>query len=250
MLIDSHVHIFNEYYNDIKNVIKNSKKSGIKKIINCSVNIETAKEIINLEKDNKGYLYSAIGIHPHYVKKYTYNDILALKKMLENEKVIAIGEIGLDYHYNKNKKKQKKLFKIQLTLAKKYKLPVIIHSRDSIIDVYKILKKYKLKGIIHCFSGNREEAIKFINIGFILGVGGIITFKKNSLKEVIKDIDLEYIVIETDSPYLTPEPYRKNINEPKYINEIVKKISVLKRTDINKVINNTYNNLCRIFDFS
>ncbi len=249
MLVDSHAHIYKENYDDIKDVVMDSKKYGVKKIINCSDNIETAKEVIDISKRYESFLYSSIGIHPHNVNKYNKKDIIELEKLIIDNNIIAIGEIGLDYFYDKNKYKQKKLFKIQLKLAEKYKLPVIVHSRNSNKDVYKLLRKYKVKGIVHCFSGNCNEANNFIKLGFLIGVGGIITFKKNNLKAVIKNIGLEYIVLETDSPYLTPEPFRKYKNEPKYIAEVAKKIADIKNIKYEDIIEISFNNLCRIFDF-
>ena len=166
-----------------------------------------------------------------------------------NNKIFAIGEIGLDYNYNnQNKEEKKNLFNKQLDLAEKYKLPIIVHTRDSIQDCFDILKKRKLKGIIHCFSGSYEMAKNFINLGYKLGIGGVLTFKNSKLFEVIEKIDLKNIVLETDSPYLSPEPYRGRKNNPSNVYYVAKKISEIKSVRIEEVIRITTDNCKEIFD--
>ena len=164
---------------------------------------------------------------------------------------MAVGEIGLDYHYdNSDKDKQICFFKRQLDIACKYNKPVIVHTRDSIQDTFDILKEYNVKGVIHCYSGSLEMAREFIKLGYHIGIGGICTFKNASnIINVIKNIDLEYIVLETDSPYLTPEPYRKFKNASMYIPIISKKIADIKGVDEELVMNTTTDSACRIFDF-
>ena len=160
-------------------------------------------------------LYACIGYHPEVSNKIVEKDYEILEEMVKNNpKIVAIGEIGLDYYWNKdNKDKQREVFCKQLEIAEKLKLPVVIHSRDSINETYEILKKYKVSGVIHCFSGSLEMAKKFISLGFLLGIGGVVTFKNSKLFEVIEKLELTNIVLETDSPYLTPEPNRGKTNE-------------------------------------
>ena len=169
--------------------------------------------------------------------------------MLDNNKVVAIGEIGLDYYWNKdNRNIQIEVFKKQLELASKYNLPVIIHSRDAVGDVYNILKEYNVRGVIHAFSGSYESAMEFIKIGFKLGIGGVITFKNCKLKEVISKLKLEDIVLETDSPYLTPVPNRGKRNSPLNLIYIAEYISKLKCVSVEEVISTTNKVACELFD--
>ena len=194
-------------------------------------------------------MYGALGIHPENVEEYIQEDIKLIEKQLNHKKVIAIGEIGLDYHYTKeNKEKQKKLLEEQLSLAERYQLPVIIHSREATEDTINILKNYKTKGVIHSFSGSLETAKIYIKMGYLLGINGVITFKNSKLKDVIREIPLENIVLETDSPYLTPEPFRGKRNEPARILEIAKFISELKEISIEELARITNDNIKRIFD--
>ena len=169
--------------------------------------------------------------------------------MSQEEKVVAIGETGLDYYYNHSEPEiQKKRFIEQIELANSLKLPVVIHNRDSDDDLYDILKKHHPKGVIHCFSSNFDYATKIINLGLILSFTGIITFKNSTLHDVIEKIDLSKFMIETDSPYLTPEPYRGKRNEPSYVYFVAKKIAEIKNISIEEVINHTTKNALNLFD--
>ena len=162
---------------------------------------------------------------------------------------MAVGEIGLDYHWDKdNKEEQKKLFKKQIDLAKKYDLPLVIHSRDAFQDTYDILKEANYKGVIHCFSGNSENAKMYTSLGFYLGIGGVITFKNTNLKETIKCIPLDKIVLETDSPYLAPTPHRGEKNESKYIPIIAEEISLLLNKSIHEISKITTENASKLFN--
>jgi len=199
-------------------------------------------------------VFGAIGYHPTGTYDLNHEDLKILEEKVNLKKIVAVGEIGLDFHYdNTDREKQLYYFKKQIELALKYDKPLIIHSRDAISLTYETLKEYssdKLRGVIHAYSGSLEMAYKFIELGFVLGIGGVVTFKNAKvLKEVIKEIDLKYIVLETDSPYLTPEPYRKYKNEPFYIKEIAKKIAEIKGIDIEEVECVTTSTARRIFDF-
>lgn len=250
MLTDTHAHIYNETYNNIEEILSNSINSNVTRIINCADSIETSLEVVALSKIYESVLYCAVGIHPHNVLNYNENDIIKIEEIAKNKNVIAIGEIGLDYYYGlENKEKQIKLFNLQLDLAQKLNLPVLIHSRAATEDTLKILRKYKVKGIIHCFVEEEKIAKEYIQLGFLLGIGGILTFKNSNLSEVIKKVDLEYIVLETDSPYLTPEPFRKYKNEPKYILEVAKCLANIKEIPLEEIAKITNQNLFKIFDF-
>ena len=212
MFIDTHAHIYAEYYGDKTEVINNAKNLGINLMINNGVDDRTNKEVLANLNDS---IYGAIGIHPENVLNYKIEDLEFIKENLSNPKIVAIGEIGLDYHYGKeNKNEQIKLFESLLQIAQDYDLPVIIHSRDATEDTINSLKKFQVRGVIHCFSGSLETAQIYLKMGFLLGINGVITFKNAKLKEVIANIPLTKIVLETDSPYLTPEPFRGKLNEP------------------------------------
>ncbi len=248
-MIDSHSHILKEYYNDIDELVKKLKNSNILGVINCSDSISSAEEVIEYSRKYQNFLFSSIGIHPQNLFIYKESDFFELEKMLDNNKIVAIGEIGLDYYCNKeNKDLQRKYFKKQIELAINYKLPIIIHSRDSIQDTFDIINQYKCRGVIHCFSGSLEMANKFINNGFYIGIGGVLTFKNSKLYEVIEKIDLKNILLETDSPFLSPEPYRGIKNIPSNVYYVAKKISEIKNITIEEVINTTTNNCIKLFD--
>ncbi len=251
MFIDTHCHISNEYYDDIDKVIEEDKKAGIEKIIisGCEeTEIETTIDYIN----KYDIAYATIGYHPSEADNVSDEDINKLeKKIVNNKKIVGVGEIGLDYYYGKeNIDKQKVLFEKQLSLAEKLKLPVVIHSRDATKDIIEILSKYDVTGVIHCFSGSLETANIFISMGYKLGIGGVLTFKNSKLYQVIEKIDLSNIVLETDSPYLTPEPYRGKTNSSKYISFIAKKIAEIKNISIEEVSVKTLENTYNVFDLN
>lgn len=248
MFIDSHAHLLNEFYDNVDDVIENAIKNGIKKIINCADNIETSKEVLELAEKYKN-IYSAIGIHPENAKE-DINKLDILELLIKKNKAIAIGEIGLDYYYGKEtKNEQLEVFNKQLKLAEKYNMPVIIHSREATKDTLDTLKKYKVKGIIHCFSGSIETAKEYIKMGYKLGINGIVTFKNSkNIKEVVKTIGIKHFVLETDCPFLTPEPFRKYKNEPKYILEIAKYLSIFLDIDLKQIKKITTKNVTSIFD--
>ncbi len=248
MLTDTHCHIYKEYYENIKEVLNNAQNVNINRVINngCSnvSNIEVL-ELIN-KYDN---MYGALGIHPEEIENYNEEDITFIEENLSNKKVIAIGEIGLDYHYTKeNKEEQIKLFERQLALAQKYNMPVIIHSREATEDTINALKKYKVTGVIHSFTGSIETARIYIKLGFLLGINGVITFKNSKLKDVIKNVSIENIVLETDSPYLTPEPFRGTKNEPARICNIADFVANLYGIDRDTLSRITNDNIKRTFD--
>ena len=250
MFIDTHCHIFSEYYDDIDKVISECRDNNIDKIIVNGSNIKSNIEVMELA-NKYDIVYAAIGFHPTELDDFKEKYFRFLEENINNSKVVAIGEIGLDYHYdNADKEKQIMVFRRQLDIANKYNKPIIVHSRDSIQDTYNILKQYKVKGSIHCFSGSVEMAREFIKLGYKLGIGGIITYKNaKTIKEVVRDIDLSYILLETDSPYLTPSPYRGESNSPKYIPLIAEAIADIKDVSIVDISRVTTANAEAIFDF-
>jgi len=249
VIVDIHCHLFQEYYDDLENVI-NKMENNI--IIVSGTNLETNQETINIcnKYDN---VYGTIGFHPTELDNFKEEDLSFIIENIDNPKIIGIGEIGLDYYWkNDNKDQQKRIFEKQLKLAKKYNKTVVIHSREALEDTYKILNKdscNNLKGVLHCYSYDLESAKKFTKMGYMLGIGGIITFKKaDLLREVVKNIDLNYLLLETDSPFLTPRPYIKSRNEPINVKLIAKKVAELKNIEIEKVYAITTKNAFCQFD--
>ena len=234
-MIDTHCHLFRSYYEDLDNLIVKLKENNIYCIVN---GCEYFSNIESVELSNNDNIYAAVGYQPTELDNIGDDYIEVLEGMLDNNKVVAIGEIGLDYYWNKdNRNIQIEVFKKQLELASKYNLPVIIHSRDAVGDVYNILKEYNVRGVIHAFSGSYESAMEFIKIGFKLGIGG-----------VISKLKLEDIVLETDSPYLTPVPNRGKRNSPLNLIYIAEYISKLKCVSVEEVISTTNKVACELFD--
>lgn len=249
MFIDTHCHLSLEDYDDIDLVIKENRESGIEKIIISGCTKDSIQESLDLSSKYSD-LYVTIGYHPSEASNTSLDDLRNLEKCLKNEKVVGIGEIGLDYHYGKEDiNEQKNLFRMQLELADKYKLPVVIHSRDATNDTIDILKEFpNVHGDIHCFSGSVETARIYISMGYYIGIGGVVTFKNSNLYKVVLDIGIENILLETDSPYLTPDPYRGKINSSKYIPIIANKIADILNISLFDVSQKTINNTLSLFD--
>ena len=247
MLTDTHCHLYSEYYEDISSIIKESESKNVTRFINNGCNKKTNEEVLKLINEYPN-MYGALGIHPEDVLDYTNNDLKFIEDNLNNPKIIAIGEIGLDYHYSKdNKKEQIELFESQLKLAEKYNLPVIVHSREATEDTINILKKYNVVGTIHSFSGSLETAKIYIKMGYLMGINGVVTFKNCNLKDILPEIGLENIVLETDSPYLTPVPDRGKQNNPGYVKNIGEFISDVFNTDIITIAEKTNKNIKRMY---
>ena len=250
MFIDTHCHISKEYFDDIPNLIDKIVKSGVNKVIVNGCDMKSNLEVLELV-EKYDIVYGALGFHPTELDDFSDEQLIWLEKNINNKKIVAIGEIGLDYHYdNTDKVKQKEVFEKQLQIASKYHKPVIVHSRDAINDTYNIISKYNVIGSLHCFSSSKEMAERFIKLGFYIGIGGVCTYKNaKEIKEVIKAIDLEYIILETDTPYLSPEPVRKEKNTPCNIPIIASYIASLKDVDLSIVSRVTSANASRLFDF-
>ena len=250
MFIDTHCHISKEYFDDIPNLIDKIVKSGVNKVIVNGCDMKSNFEVLELV-EKYDIVYGALGFHPTELDDFSDEQLIWLEKNINNKKIVAIGEIGLDYHYdNTDKVKQKEVFEKQLQIASKYHKPVIVHSRDAINDTYNIISKYNVIGSLHCFSSSKEMAERFIKLGFYIGIGGVCTYKNaKEIKEVIKAIDLEYIILETDTPYLSPEPVRKEKNTPCNIPIIASYIASLKDVDLSIVSKVTSANASRLFDF-
>ncbi len=246
-LVDTHCHL--SLTDDIDSIIMDAEKNNVKKIIisGCDKkSIRDGLEIIYRYPE----IFMTVGFHPDEVDDLTDKDIEDLDKLIKiNKKIVGIGEIGLDYYHNDmNKNQQKDFFIKQLELAQKYDLPVVIHSRESIQDVYDILKEYKVRGVIHCFSGSLEMAKLFIDLGFYLGIGGVLTFKNSKLKDVVREISLDHIVLETDSPYLAPEPYRGHPNFPQNIKIVAQCLKKIKDVSLEEITEKTTGNVNKIYN--
>lgn len=245
-MIDTHCHILSEYYDNIDEVINKMENNII--IVSGTNDIEN-KEIIDLCNKYKN-VYGTIGIHPTEIDQITDNSYNIIIDNLNNKKIVGIGEIGLDYYWDKSKKeKQKEVFIKQLDIARRYNKAVVIHTREATNDVYEILKNYPdLKKDIHCFTGSNEMAQNFIKIGCKLGIGGVLTFKNSKLKDVLKEIPTEAILLETDSPFLTPEPFRSKKNQPYNIVYVANKIAEIKGVSTEEILKQTTLNAIDQFD--
>lgn len=249
MYIDSHCHLLSTEYDDVDSEIKKAIKSGVFKMIVNGYDVKSSKEAALLSK-KYNEIYASVGIGPENIDDLNENYKEEIENIVKTEQIVSIGEIGLDYYWTKeNKEKQIEVFRNMLDIAKKYNLPVLVHCRDAFLDTYNILKEYGVKGILHCYSGSIEMAKEFIKIGFLIGVGGIVTFKNaKTIKEVVKNISISSISLETDSPYLSPEPNRGKKNNPSNLVYIVRKIAELKEISIDDVINHTNSNIEALFD--
>ncbi len=248
MFIDTHCHLSENDDIDIDTLLTDITNNGVSKII---LSFCTEKEMRGALKlvDQYSCVYATLGYHPSEASKVGEKQLTQLTLALNHPKVVGIGEIGLDYHYSKdNKKEQLTLFESQLQLALKYDLPVVIHSRDATQDTIDMLKQYPVRGIIHCFSGSLEVAKIYQELGFLLGIGGVVTFKNSNLPEVVKELPLTSLVLETDSPYLAPVPYRGQQNSSKYLPIIASKIAQLLNVSLETVAKVTTDNAIDVFD--
>ncbi|MDD7306139.1 MAG: TatD family hydrolase [Peptoniphilaceae bacterium] len=244
-LIDSHCHLSDEAFQDDRDfIIKDLDNFGITKIVLASVDIENSRKNLDLAK-KYDKVFTQVGVHPENIESFKKEDLIVLEDLAQEDKVVAIGEIGLDYYWrDDNKSKQKEVFISQLELARKLRLPVVIHARDSMNDIYEILKDYKdLKVQIHCFAANLDWMWKFMELGFYISIGGVVTFKNGeNEKNAARAVPLDRLMLETDSPYLTPEPYRGSRNDPRKIVEVAREIASLKGMKLSKLAKATSKN--------
>ena len=254
MITDSHCHLdYPNLYNQLDAVVKRAEYNQVKYLLTICTTLESFEKIILIVKKYKN-VYGTFGIHPHESKKYTNIDskfILKLKNRYK--KIIGIGETGLDYYYNNSDKKiQKKSFVEHLSAASQLNIPVIVHSRNAETDTYEIIKSEKknsnLKVLIHSFTGSKDFAKKLIDINCYISLSGIITFKNSTeLADTVSSIPIENLLVETDSPYLAPTPYRGKPNEPSYIVHTVEKLSQIKNVSKEYIMSNTTNNFKKLF---
>lgn len=251
-LFDSHAHIdFPRYNKDRNKIIERARIEGVKYILNCGADLESSQRAVKLAEDFED-IYAAVGIHPHEGSMYSLEIAKKLQKLAESEKVVAFGEIGLDYHYdNSPRDEQRQAFRAQLRLASNLELPVIIHSREAEEDTIKILKEEwnpENGGVVHCYSSSAEMAKKLLDLNFHIGFTGLITFKNLEwLRRIVSNTPINKILVETDSPYMSPEPYRGRRNEPARVKEVAMQVAKCHNLTLDKVAEITTQNGLNLF---
>lgn len=257
-IFDTHAHYDDDAFDeDRMQLLDESFGAGktVCNIANIGCDIESSRESVRLA-ERYDYMYAVVGVIPHHVGDMTEADLEELRRLAkESEKVVAIGEIGLDYHYDEpTKEKQFKWFSAQMELAKELGLPIVIHSRDAAQDTYELMKKAhaeEIGGVVHCYSYSEEMSREFLKMGFYFGIGGVVTFKNSKkLKRAVESIPISNIVLETDSPYLTPSPYRGERNNSGYLPYVVSEIARLKGMTEEEVAEITFENACRLYRLS
>ena len=252
MIIDTHCHLYlDEFKNDIADVIKRAEAEGINKFYLPAIDSSEIENIFLLEEKFPGKCFAMMGLHPCSVKENYMQELAIVKDWLNKKKFSAVGEIGLDFFWDKTfVAQQYEAFRTQIELSLQYDLPIVIHSRNAMQETIEIVKEFTSKGvrgIFHCFGGTVENAREIIDTGFYLGIGGVLTYKKSGLAEVLDEIDLKYIVLETDSPYLTPVPFRGKRNESSYLKYIIEKLALIKNVSVDEVAEITTANAEKIF---
>ncbi len=252
-MIDTHSHLYAEEFDqDRADVIARAIQAGVEKIILPNIDSSSLEAMLSLEKSYPDLCYAAIGLHPTSVSKNVDEELAIVAKELKRKKYIAIGEIGIDLYWDKSfYKEQVKALQTQAEWALEYNLPIIIHVRNSHNETIEALRPYKglgLKGIFHCFTGGKKEADEIFQLGdFLLGIGGVVTFKNSGLAENLQDIPLKKLVLETDAPYLAPTPYRGKRNEPSFVKLVAEKLAEVYNVDIQTIIQTTNSKAKQIF---
>lgn len=251
MIFETHAHYDDEQFDlDREELLSSMPEQGVGTIVNVSATYESCRRVVDLVQKYP-FMYAAVGIHPDEVGSLNEERFAALKELCGREKVVAVGEIGLDYYWdNESHDVQKEWFVRQLDLARELNLPVLIHSREAAADTMEIMKEHGqgLRGVIHCYSYSKEQAKEYVKMGYYIGVGGVVTFKNSRvLKEVVKAIPLEHIVVETDCPYLAPTPHRGKRNSSAYLPLVIEEIAKLKGITAEEVEDATYENAQRLY---
>lgn len=252
MIVDTHCHLYlDEFKNDIAEVIKRAEVEGVHKFYLPGIDSTEIENMLLLETMFPGKCMAMMGLHPCYVKENYLEEIALVKTWLEKRKFAAVGEIGLDFYWDKTfVAQQYEAFRLQIELSLQYNLPIVIHTREAMQECIDVVKEYRssgIKGIFHCFGGTVDNANEIIDAGFYLGIGGVLTYKKSGLAEVLDKIDLKHIVLETDSPYLTPVPFRGKRNESSYLKFVIEKLAEIKKVSIEEVAAVTTANAEKIF---
>ncbi len=248
--IDTHAHLFLDEFDDDRDIIINECiNDGVNKIVNPNVDIHTVNGLLSLKNKYPDIIFPAIGLHPTSVKGDFKNQLTKLYDLIDKYNFVAIGEIGIDLYWDKTHFEEQKIaFETQIQWAREFELPLIIHTRNSFDVTFSIVSKYSdISGVFHAFTGNYEQAMKVIERNFYIGIGGIVTFKNSGLDKVIEKVPIENIVLETDSPYLAPVPFRGKRNQPSYIRYVADHISKIKNISVEKVVETTNSNALSLF---
>lgn len=250
--IDTHAHVYApELASDIELVIKNAISTGIEKILMPAIDSASLEAMLKVEQQFPNHCIAMMGLHPCYVKENYQEELALVETWLAKRKFIAIGEIGLDFYWDKTfAKEQQLVFETQMQWALDMQLPIVIHTRNAMgetIELVKPFAKKGLRGVFHCFSGSKESAEQIIGMGFHLGLGGVLTYKNAGVAEAIKEIPMKFLVLETDAPYLAPVPYRGKTNEPAYMLEVAKKLAEIKSMPLHEIAAMTTSNAKKLF---
>ena len=253
-MIDTHTHLYSEQFDeDRQEMIQRALDKEVERFFLPAIDSETHKKMIDLQAQHPGKIYAMMGLHPCSVKPETWlNELALVESYLDSQSFVAIGEIGIDLYWDKSTLEiQRKAFEQQIDWAIDRQLPIVIHSRDSFDEVFEVLERKKcpqLRGIFHCFSGDLRQAKHAVDLGFMLGIGGVVTFKNGKIDQFLNEIPLEHIVLETDSPYLAPVPYRGKRNESSYLELIAGKLVDIYQRDFQEIDRVTTENALRLFN--
>jgi TatD DNase family protein len=254
-MIDTHCHLdFKNYKGKLEQVIAEAADAGVQTLITIGVDLESSRRAIAIAEQFNS-VYATVGFHPHDARKMSDDSFIELREMANHDRVVGIGEIGLDFYRDLSPRDvQAKVFRRQLEMAIECKLPIVIHTRESLAETVAIIKEYAstlVGGVFHCFPGTTAEALTVIDLGFHISVGGVITFKGSGMSKVAQEAPIEKIILETDSPYLTPAPYRGKENQPAYVKYVYEKMAELRKlplSDVEKKIDRTANKLFRLVE--
>lgn len=251
-LIDTHSHIYlPEFETDREFMLQRAEKEGVRKILMPAIDSVTHKSMLNLEQSHLGFCLAMMGVHPCSIKKNYKEELKTAWDYFEKRAFCAVGETGLDFYWDKTHATEQYLaFQEQIEWALEFDIPIVIHSRESVDECIRVVSEHqkgKLKGVFHCFSGNGRQAQQIIDLGFYLGIGGVVTFKNSGLDKVMENVSLDYIVLETDAPYLAPVPFRGKRNEPSYLRYVVEKLAELKKCGTKEVAAITTANAEKLF---
>lgn len=252
MITDTHTHLYSEQFDkDRTEMINRAKKAGVSRFFVPAINSLYTQRMLNLEKEYPAEVFLMMGLHPTSVKDNYKTELENVKKWISKRSFYAIGEIGIDLYWDKSfLNEQQEAFSTQIKWAKQKKLPIVIHCRDAFDEVFEVLESEKddsLHGIFHCFTGTEEQAKKAISYNMKLGIGGVVTFKNGKIDRFLNKIDIKHIVLETDSPYLAPVPYRGKRNESSYITNVIDKLADIYKLSYNKISEITTNNSKEVF---
>ena len=253
MIIDTHSHIYlPEFRDDLDQILKRAENEEIKLILMPAIDNETHLAMLGIEDHHPEKCLSMMGLHPCSVKEGYKQELKIVEEYFEKRRFVAVGETGLDFYWDRTfTKEQYESFQIQIELAKQYDIPVVIHSRNSIDECIKVIRENQqgnLKGVFHCFSGNEKQAKEITDLGFYLGIGGVVTFKNSGLDKVMADFELKNVLLETDAPYLAPVPFRGKRNECSYLKYVIDKLAEIKDVGKDEIANITTKNAKELFN--